>query len=625
VSRADRLAGPRTSRSAKSFAAALRAATLLAATLLAATLLAATLLAATAARADERILVYDAEITVNADSSLDVRETIRVRAEGANIRRGIYRDFPTVYPGRDGRRVTTGFDLLSLSRDGRPEPHRIERVENGVRVYAGDANVLLDPGEYTYELRYRTDRQLGFFETHDELYWNVTGNGWLFAIDAVTARVRLPAPATDPPNAIAPADLRMEAYTGPQGTRGSDYVVRLDETDPAHPMPFFFTTRPLAPEEGLTIVVGWPKGHVTPPTGASAYRYALRDSLPLVLALTGLLILLGYYTGIWYRVGQDPPGRVVVPHYEPPEGQSPASMRFLARMRYDDRCFAAAVLSLAVKGHLVIEQASSGLLGLGREFALVRQRKTQVQPMSEDEAALMQAVFGLRERLELKDANHATISDARSRHHSALKKRYMPNFFRVNGGWQALGVAVSIVLVALVVWRAVAGHFTPEWFLVTLNGQLTILFLLLALLSNGIYAWLLKAPTVAGRDAMDRIEGFKLYLDVAEGDELKLQGAPALTARLFESYLPAALALGVEQHWAERFAEVFATSDPNQTPVWYHGDRWTPRNVSGFSSRLGSSLSSAISSSATAPGSSSGGGGGGSSGGGGGGGGGGGW
>ena len=147
----------------------------------------------------------------------------------------------------------------------------------------------------------------------------------------------------------------------------------------------------------------------------------------------------------------------------------------------------------------------------------------------------------------------------------------------------------------------------------------------MAFVANVAFGRLLKAPTVAGRATMDHVEGFRLYLDVAEGDELKLVAAPPLTVGLYERYLPAALALEVEQHWAERFATVFATQAAAHTPSWYSGDAWDTRNVASFTSDLGSSFSSAISSASTPPGSSSGSGGGGSSGGGGGGGGGGGW
>jgi uncharacterized membrane protein len=100
---------------------------------------------------------------------------------------------------------------------------------------------------------------------------------------------------------------------------------------------------------------------------------------------------------------------------------------------------------------------------------------------------------------------------------------------------------------------------------------------------------------------------------------------PSPTTQLYEHYLPAALALGVEQRWAERFAGVFAMQAASSAPNWYNGSAWDSQDVGSFGKSLGSSLDSAVSSASSAPGSSSGSDGGGSSGGGGGGGGGGGW
>ena len=164
----------------------------------------------------------------------------------------------------------------------------------------------------------------------------------------------------------------------------------------------------------------------------------------------------------------------------------------------------------------------------------------------------------------------------------------------------------------------------PEWYFVTGAGWMSGIFVLLGFVANGVFGKLLKAPTVAGQAVMDKIRGFRKYLEVAEGEDLKRIKGPPLTTQLFEAYLPAALALGVEQAWAERFSDVFRMQ-ADYRPGWYSGSGWNTGNLVAFSSTLGSSLSSTISSSSTAPGSSSGGGGGGSSGGGGGGGGGGGW
>jgi uncharacterized membrane protein len=127
---------------------------------------------------------------------------------------------------------------------------------------------------------------------------------------------------------------------------------------------------------------------------------------------------------------------------------------------------------------------------------------------------------------------------------------------------------------------------------------------------------------------LDKIEGFKQYLSVAERERLNLLNPPERTPALFEKYLPYALALGVEQAWSEQFSDVLAAAGSDgqaYAPLWYSGTGWSDSNISDFSSSLGGSLTGAIASSSTAPSSSSGSGGGGSSGGGGGGGGGGGW
>jgi len=153
--------------------------------------------------------------------------------------------------------------------------------------------------------------------------------------------------------------------------------------------------------------------------------------------------------------------------------------------------------------------------------------------------------------------------------------------------------------------------------------------LLIAVIINCLFYELLKAPTLAGRKLLDKIEGFRQYIDIAERHELDFKYPKGRSPELFEEYLPYALALDIEQQWGESFADVLARTQISggreYSPTWYHGTHWNNSNIGGFTSSLGSSFAGALASSSAAPGSSSGGGGGGSSGGGGGGGGGGGW
>jgi hypothetical protein len=138
------------------------------------------LLAAVPGQAAERILLFVSDVRVERDASLSVTETIRVQAEGREIRRGILRDFPTDYRRRDGTRVQVGFEVLSVTRGGAAEPFATERLANGVRVRIGSADRLIGRGVHDYVIRYRATRQIGFFPDFDELYWNATGTGWTF-------------------------------------------------------------------------------------------------------------------------------------------------------------------------------------------------------------------------------------------------------------------------------------------------------------------------------------------------------------------------------------------------------------------------------------------------------------
>ena len=195
------------------------------------------------AGAQEKIYLFSSRATLLADSSLEVREDITVNVEGRQIRRGIYRDFPTTYTAPSGRTVRVGFDVLETLLDGREVPFKTESIANGVRVYIGAPDEFAPLGKRTYTLSYVTTHQIGFFEGHDELYWNVTGNGWDFVIDE--ARFTLSIPGDTPFNSV-------EFYTGWQGARGQDARVLSDNS--------VETTAPLGPKEGLTVVYT-AKGH----------------------------------------------------------------------------------------------------------------------------------------------------------------------------------------------------------------------------------------------------------------------------------------------------------------------------------------------------------------------------
>ncbi|MEW6186981.1 MAG: DUF2207 domain-containing protein [Thermodesulfobacteriota bacterium] len=616
------------------------------------------------AQGEERILSYDSFIKIMPAGDMTVTETIRVVCEGQRIKRGIYRDFPTRYKDKYQNNVNVAFDFLGALRDGQPEPWRTENRDNGVRVYVGQKDVLLKPGEYTYTLTYRTGRQLGFFEKHDELYWNVTGNDWEFPMEKVQATVELPAGAEV---------LSIEAYTGLSGQKGIDFTAILDSQDRAQ----FSTTRPFLPREGLTIVVQWPKGFVREPTRAKKAQVFFLENGSTLAGGIGILVLFIYYFINWLKIGRDPEKGVIIPLYEAPFGLSPAAIRYIMRMGFDDQAFTTAIVNMAVKGFVTITEDEKGV------YTLTRKGK-DYGGLSRDETRIAQQLFRNKNALEIKAANHSTISQTIKDLRNHLRLEYEKIYFRTNRGTLIPGLILSVLtLLAIILlgrnratagfmtlwlsgwtagttlltyqtvkqWRGLvrgqskglfkpigavfqsffalpflAGEVLGLWLFSTVTSLSAILAILIIVLLNILFYHFMKAFTIKGRKVMDQIEGLRLYLSVAEKDRLQEMHPPEKTPEIFEKFLPYALALDVEQEWSKQFSVILsqATEAKTYTPTWYSGSHFATEGVVGLTSSLGA-MSTSISSSSSPPGSSSGGGGGGSSGGGGGGGGGGGW
>ena len=612
-------------------------------------------LAATAAHAEERISRFVSDVQIRKDASLNVTETIDIRAEHDRINRGIYRDFPTRYRGRNGSQMRVGFTFRGATLDGMPVQAKTETIPDGVRVRIGDPDRLVDIGDHRYVIEYSTTRQVGRFKDFDELYWNATGNGWDFPIDVAEARIRLP-------EAVRFGD--RATYTGLQGSTASNAQV-VEET-PGDIL--FRTTLPLGPREGLTVAAAFPKGVVAAP---DERKYWLADYGPLLVGAAGLLGLLCYFFVAWKRAGRDPRAGTVVPIFSPPDELTPAAMRYVTKMGADDRTFAAALIDMGVRGHIRMIEEDGGWFSSDKTRL---ERIVSTQPLPADEEAALRELAMTGETIVMEQKNHTKFSAAKKGLDRVLKENYEGKLFHKNWGWAIAG----IMLVIGALWFSAAAVVAATdggqvWMIGVGIGMLALAAILVALMHGmsktgkclltvgafisgaialalgapimgqavasgwwqplalpllalpvalSAFAWI-DAPTKEGRAVLDRIAGFKQYLSITERERLDRMHLPEDTPELFERYLPYAVALGVENRWADRFAGVLAAAaaQGQQGFGWYSGsgDPWN--NPGSFVNSMGSSLASTVSSASTAPGS----GGGGSSGGGGGGGGGGGW
>ncbi|MEH6629480.1 MAG: DUF2207 domain-containing protein [Halopseudomonas aestusnigri] len=629
-----------------------------------------------AVASDERITSYKSDIVVKKDASLIITETITVQAFGKKIKRGIYRDFPTKYKV-EGKNYNVGFELISVKRDGVPDSYHTESLRNGVRIYVGQKDYFLPKGSYQYELRYKTTRQISFLENLDELYWNVTGNGWDFPIEEVTARIRLPEGAKI---------LQSTGYTGYQGDQGTSYKSEENKNELT-----VVTTKTLRSQEGLTVAVSWPKGIVTAPTSYDQTEMIIRDNLGIVVGFVSLVLMTFYYLIVWYFYGLDPKEGIIIPQFSAPKGMSPAAVGFVMNHGFrndfsEKTAFSAALTSLATKGFITIKKED-------RDYRLTRCDFGNISKLPKGEKKILGILISqVGEEFLLENKYSSTFSSAFNNFQEEVRSEYRDGYFSINMGKWIFGFLIGFVGMFMSLANSnfeqmvpgvfvmgfvsvFAGVYLPSvsilvaWLLSTIGFSKSIasflslsIFLLVPMFTLTLieeitgeslpievysiitliftvallFRHLLEAPSVKGRKVMDLIEGYKHYLVVAESDRLKTIGKePEFTEKLFEKHLPYAMALGVEDQWSERLHSylVSMNTEPSQyEPDWYRGNHnsegfgfGSPNFVSG----LTSGISHTISAASTPPSSSSSGsgfsGGGGSSGGGGGGGGGGGW
>jgi hypothetical protein len=175
---------------------------------------------------------------------------------------------------------------------------------------------LLEPGRYQYELRYRVERQLLHHEDRDELYWNVTGNGWVFPILKASVEIILP-----PAARIG----EFTAYTGALGEQGKAFDVVEQRDDFLRRV----TTQNLPAYHGLTVAVDWQSGLVARPSVMQRKGYLLWDNLGLCIGAVPLIGLLLFYLRAWNRAGRDPQKGVIIPLFLGPEGISAVGAGYL--------------------------------------------------------------------------------------------------------------------------------------------------------------------------------------------------------------------------------------------------------------------------------------------------------
>lgn len=506
------------------------------------------------------VLRLDADLRVQPDGQLLVTEHIRAAFEGSW--KGLVRTIPVEYPGPRGFNYTLRVRVLGAEdEDGRRLRTEKRRRDGSLvtRIYVPGAK----DATRTITLRYSVANAIRHFEGYDELWWNVIGTEGDLPIAAGSARVYLPADASG---------LRVQAYEGPFGsieraiadTSGGTYVYARN-------------ARPLGVSEALTVDVAWNPGAVALPTETRRAAWFVASNAGLGLPVLALLVLLP----LWYLRGRDPRRRPIAPRYEAPDRMSPAEAGTLLDNRPDMRDVTAALVDLAVRGFLRIqEQEHPRLLGLFpiRDYVFHSTKDASAwATLQPHERQLLQGLFDHGKRpfvaaSELTNEFYKELPGIRAALFDEMVGRgyYRHRPDRVSRTVVVGGVAVAAAL-------ALAGGAFAERVL----GQDPLSFYIgggVAALLVVIFARIMPARTLAGTRALEGVLGFQEFLRRVEGDRLE---RVVKTPELFERCLPYAMAFGVESNWARAFETIY-----REPPRWYQGQAGGPFRVDAFTSDL---------------------------------------
>lgn len=526
-----------------------------------------------------RIANFDA--TVRLDERGRARITERISLVFIGQFQGIHRNIPVEYPGPNDTNYTLFLNVTSVTDgDGRPLEYEesTARGKRDLKIYVPGASDSTREVQISYEV----PNAVRWFETYDEFYWNVTGNDWPVPIDRASATVYLPASGA--------GQYRVQAFTGVYGSYDQEVSATIEGA-----VASFATTNPLPMRGGLTLDVYIPKGVLKPPSQLATALWFIRSNPIVLLPLAAFVVMFG----LWWVKGRDPDiGLSVAPVYEPPTNFTPAEVGAMVDDSVDPRDITSTLVDLAVRGYLRIEEKKEkALLFTTTDYVFHSLKpRSEWEGLAPHERTLLNKIFigataGETTSLaSLRNTFYTAIPTIKEQILEGLKQKKV---YRVDpaqaNAWRLLGVALIAAPFILLQVLGIANVFTSVW--------LAAASVAVALFIVWIIGRQMSAKTFAGQRTYISVLGFQEFMNRVDTDRLK-----RMPPNIFEKYLPFAMALGVEQHWAKAFEGIL-----QNPPAWYTaGDGGGMHfNPYMFTSNLTSMASQAHSAFVSAPRSSS--------------------
>jgi uncharacterized membrane protein len=524
---------------------------------------------------------FNVKIVIQKDGTIFVTEKITYNF-GSNQKHGIFRDIPLT--SVNGPRLK--IDVSKVTNElGEPYKYTISIKNDVLRIKIGDPDVFVS-GAKTYVINYKVYNAIRKFEDHDELYWNVTGNQWPVAIQNANASIVLP--DSSMPN------VRMDCFTGVRGSTQKNCTFQQNDSNIN-----YLTSQSLDINEGLTIVLGLPLGYIDNTYVSSQQTYSVFYSmlfsifeiiktLDLNINLGSLYSMLFFviFVLIFFESSTQiikiikpkpvvPKGlknRPIVVEYNPPDNLSPIEIGTLLNRRVDITDISSVIIDLAVRGYLKIRYIPQTINSLvdKKDFELIK-LKDGADLIKPTDKKIFSILFRGRDsvRLSYLKKNKTILkSDINKIKEDMEQYLYKKGYFdqttknKLKKLKTYLFSTIFVLCIGFLILTILQSKFKPIFMsiITVLSIVSPIIIVVLVIVSSN------PKLTKKGISTLEKILGFKEFLELTEKDRLRLLNAPELQPEMFEKFLPYAMVLGVEDKWAKKFEEIYDT-----TPDWYEG------------------------------------------------------
>jgi uncharacterized membrane protein YgcG len=525
----------------------------------------------------DKILNFAVDLEIDKNGQLTVIENILLSFD--QKKHGFFRDLPTRYTDNLNNQYTINLIIDEILADNKKTDFTVKPFANGYRIKIGSPTTYVN-GKVNYQIKYQVNRQIGFFENHDELFWNAIGNGFPFIIKNAKVKVILPENF---------GIQEITAYTGLFGEKNQNYTAHFKGN-----LAEFQITQPLKPYEGFSVTVAWPKGLIKPPNVYQKIKWFLQDNRSVIFLILSLLLLAVYYLIVWIKFVIKPFKRSIIPLYSV-DNLLPADVSYIVnKCRYDDKILACTTVDMAVKGCLNIDKKSA------YSYELKIKNKAPKEKVYHE---LLDKLFdkNLNSSKTVKISSNELIdqqvvSSAQQVLKDYLEQQYDQKIIKTHSSFKIFSIVFSIISFVLL-------YFVAKPFIIMISF---ICFVIM----NVWFDFKLRVFTQEGQEILEKILGFKMFLSFTEAERLKYLSVDTRSPQEYEKFLPYAMALGVEKNWNGQYASLFSKMAKAGHPYvpswyWYQGRHGSSYDMS-FANGYNSSLSNFISASPNRPGSYSG-------------------